>query len=93
MRVTWTEEAIDSFDEVCDFMAVRSERAAERFSAAAVDAVQQINEFPESGRMVPEHQNPRLREILLYRYRLIYRLSSDGIIIEAFLHASVRLKP
>lgn len=41
--------------------------------------------------MVPEHENPGLRQIRVGSYRLIYRLTFDGIHVEGFLHMSVRL--
>ncbi len=41
--------------------------------------------------MVPERENPRLREMLVEGYRLIYRLGADGITIEIVVHASMTL--
>ena len=40
------------------------------------------------GREVPEVQNPAIREIAVYSYRMIYRLNapSDQILIIAIIH-------
>jgi toxin ParE1/3/4 len=91
VKVTWTEEGIDSYDEVVEFLSERSLAHAGSLEVGVLKAVQQISEFPESGRMVPERENPRLREVLVEGYRLIYRLSADGITVEILLHASVTL--
>jgi plasmid stabilization system protein ParE len=40
-------------------------------------SVDRLQEFPESGRVVPERQDPQIREILLGSYRVIYRLREE----------------
>jgi plasmid stabilization system protein ParE len=39
-----------------------------------VAAVQRLNSFPESGRMVPERNTPEIREVIVPPYRVVYRL-------------------
>jgi plasmid stabilization system protein ParE len=44
--------------------------------------------FPASGRVVPEFENPDLREVLVEGYRVIYRVSQDyGILILTVVHS------
>ncbi len=40
--------------------------------------VAQLEAFPQLGRMVPEYQQPAVRELLYRQYRIVYRLLSDG---------------
>ena len=91
MDITWSDEAPDSFEGEYERRRVRSPRQAERFAAEVLDAVTRIERFPRSGRMVPEHQNPLLREIPIGRWRLMYRLSADGISIELLVPGTLRL--
>jgi len=42
----------------------------------------------ERGRIVPEFNRPSTRELFVFRYRLIYELSEDEVVIQAFLHGS-----
>jgi len=39
-----------------------------------VAAVQRLNSFPESGRMVPERNTPEIREVIVPPYRVVCRL-------------------
>jgi len=55
----------------------------------------QLARFPESERIVPEYNDPYLREVLVPPYRLIYRLQSgrDRVQIIAVVHSSRMLPP
>ncbi|MEO1256310.1 MAG: type II toxin-antitoxin system RelE/ParE family toxin [Bacteroidota bacterium] len=41
------------------------------------ERTQQLRRHPNSGREVPELDNPRIRELILGNYRIIYCLVSD----------------
>ncbi|MEX0783153.1 MAG: type II toxin-antitoxin system RelE/ParE family toxin [Dehalococcoidia bacterium] len=91
MNIIWTEEAIDSFEAAFEGLAARFPRSAAEFADKVTDGIQRLSEFPESAPMVPEFENPRFRQFRVGAYRMLYRISADGITIEAFLHWSVRL--
>ncbi|HEY2115527.1 MAG TPA: type II toxin-antitoxin system RelE/ParE family toxin [Candidatus Angelobacter sp.] len=38
------------------------------------------------GREVPEFQDPELRELLVYSYRIIYRVGTDEVLIASVIH-------
>lgn len=42
--------------------------------------------FPRSGRKVPEFDNEDMRELLVYSYRVIYRLAEPEVVIAAVIH-------
>lgn len=39
-------------------------------------AVEQLPAFPQSGRMVPEFQDPAIREVIHAPFRIVYRFQS-----------------
>jgi len=39
-----------------------------------VQGVERLASFPESGRVVPERNDPQLREVIVRPYRVVYRL-------------------
>ena len=45
------------------------------------------------GRIVPEFGDPALRELFVYRYRLIYRAEAQHILIVAIIHGARELMP
>ena len=51
-----------------------------------------LADFPESGRIVPEMNDPNFREIIPGNYRLIYRLRSGDVQIITVHHGARELK-
>jgi len=45
-----------------------------------------LSQFPESGRIVPEIDDPEIRERFVYSYRVIYRVETDRLLIVAVVH-------
>jgi toxin ParE1/3/4 len=46
-----------------------------------------LDSFPEIGRIVPEIDDPDIREVFVYSYRLVYQKTSAGVDILALLHS------
>jgi plasmid stabilization system protein ParE len=42
--------------------------------------------FPRAGRKVPEFDDENIRELIVYSYRIIYRLEGDAAVIAAIIH-------
>ena len=50
------------------------------------DRSEQLAEFPQSGRMVPEFERPDLRELIEGPYRIIYLVTAETIEVLAVVH-------
>jgi len=50
---------------------------AEAFAESLLAGIDRIRRFPESGRIVPEMSNIRIREIFLKKYRLFYFIKTE----------------
>lgn len=87
-RVIWTESAQRALDEVITYIAQDSPDRAPRVLIEALDVAGSLSTFPERGRVVPEIRDPALRETLVYKYRLLYRIREDRVVIRAFLHGA-----
>lgn len=79
----WTDPVLEDIEE----LAIATERYSSAYSVTLLREIRKQAErlllFPFSGRVVPEWDNPAYREvIILRRYRLIYRLEPDVIVIE-----------
>ncbi|MBQ10202.1 MAG: plasmid stabilization protein [Planctomyces sp.] len=87
-EVRWTPQALDDLEAVCLFIARDAPSFAEVFAQRAFDATDRLTEFPESGRIVSEMNDPNLRELLIGNYRLIYRLRSGDVEILTMHHGA-----
>ena len=87
-QVRWSPRAASDLEEICEYIARDSEHYASLFAARVVATVRRIQRFPESGRIVPEYQDPTLREALLGNYRIVYRLTPEAVEIAAICHGA-----
>jgi toxin ParE1/3/4 len=87
MNVLWTEQAQQDFARIYRQMEELSPRAGRDFAKLVVAARRRLADYPDSGRVVPEFEALRIREVIVGRYRLVYERFPDRIEVIA-LHPS-----
>jgi toxin ParE1/3/4 len=87
-RVGWTESAWQELEAAAQYIAQDSSYFASALIHEAWRAAQSLRESPNRGRVLPELNDTSIREIFVKRYRLIYELGSDRVIILSFLHGA-----
>ena len=90
-RVVWSPAALDDAEAVIAYIARDSAQYASAVARKLRDAARGLRDFPLSGRTVPELRDERVREKLVYSYRLIYRVEPAQVTIVAIIH--VRRSP
>src|SRR5262245_53931345 len=90
-KVRWTPQAANDLEAICLFIARDAPSFASVFAQQAFDVTDRLARFPESGRVVPEINNPSIREIILGKYRLIYRIRSGDVQILTVHHGAREL--
>ena len=88
MRVLWTRNALGHLTSIYEHIANDSPRYARRMVDRITSRSSQIATFPRSGQMVPEYEDPDIREVIEGSYRVIYTLASDEIRVLAVLHGA-----
>jgi addiction module RelE/StbE family toxin len=88
----WSPQSLDDLESIRAYIAQDSPVYADLVVRRLVAAVERLRGFPESGRSVPERNDPRIREILERPYRIVYRVLPGQVEIVMVFHAS-RLFP
>jgi addiction module RelE/StbE family toxin len=84
--VEWTDPAKQDLKSIHDYIARDSKFYAKKVSFEIVEKSEKLNIFPEIGRIVPEIGDPKIRELIIYSYRLIYEIFPEKIEILALIH-------
>lgn len=87
-RVTWTPQALDDLDAACAYIARDAPRVAEVFACRVFKVAERLEQFPLSGRIVPEMDVHHLREVIVGSYRLVYRLEQEEVEILTLYHGA-----
>jgi plasmid stabilization system protein ParE len=87
-RLRWSPRSVDDLEAIHDFIARDSSRYADLVSRRIVAATERLLQFPEIGRIVPEVGEPRLRELIVRPFRIVYRVRVDLVEIVTVFRGS-----
>jgi plasmid stabilization system protein ParE len=65
MQIVWSPQSLRDLRAIRDYIAIDSERYADLTIARIFSAVERLLDFPQSGRIVPERDDPEIREIIV----------------------------
>jgi toxin ParE1/3/4 len=84
--VKWSSVARADLKDIHAFISRDSKYYANQVANEIIDKSEQLELFPNMGRMVEEFNDPNLREIIIYSYRLIYQITSEGLEVVTIVH-------
>ena len=89
-QIIWSASAAQDVEAIVEFISRDSIFYASRVAQRIVAAVERCSTFPKMGRMVPEFEDDEaIREVIVYSYRIIYRLKANAIHVAAVVHGSL----
>ncbi len=88
VTVNWTVQAVNDLKSIYDFIANNSKRYADVQVNKILKSVELIKENNQIGRMVPEFQNDKIREIIKGNYRIVYLIVNQSQIDVVTVHHS-----
>ena len=79
-RISLSESAVRDLQEVRQsYDSQSAPEVGERLVREILACLDQLAEFPESGRVVPEFDQPWLRELVRPPFRVVYRLDGERV--------------
>ena len=58
-----------------------------------LESVEKLEQYPLSGRVVPELGDEKLRELIVGNYRVVYEVGSSAVTIQTVLHGARAFPP
>jgi toxin ParE1/3/4 len=93
VKVIWTDIAVEDLRLIHEYISKDSKFYAHHFIEKLIKRVDQLENFPKSGRVVPEFDSEIIRELIEGNYRIIYKISDQNNIgIIRVHHAARQLK-
>lgn len=77
MKVVWSPLALQRVQEIALFIATDQPKAAAKWVDNLFASVERLQEFPNTGRIVPELNTRSIREVIFGAYRVFYRVRND----------------
>lgn len=92
-KVIWSPDALDDLKSIFDYIAKDSPERAAIFIERLIEASDHLEEFPHSGRKIPEIDKPNARELIYGAYRIMYQIHEENIRISSVVHSARDWKP
>lgn len=92
-EIVWTLRATADLESIVEYIFRDSEFYATAVARELIAAARSLTTFVGRGRMVPEFEDPTVREIIVRRYRLIYRVKPERIEVLRIIHGAQRMPP
>jgi len=90
-RLRWSPRSVDDLEAIRGFIARDSSQYADLVIHRIVAAADRLTQFPEIGRIVPEVGEPRLRELIVRPFRVVYRIRPDLVEVVTVFRSSRQL--
>jgi plasmid stabilization system protein ParE len=81
-QLIWAPSARLDLKELALYIAESRPIVAARFVKQVFRIVEHLADFPESGRVVPEFDDPNIREVIRRPCRIVYRIKSQERTVE-----------
>ncbi|HEY3971547.1 MAG TPA: type II toxin-antitoxin system RelE/ParE family toxin [Candidatus Sulfotelmatobacter sp.] len=85
-RVDWSRRALQDIEAIAEYIGADSPTYAGIVVKKIVSATRTLKQFPRAGHKVPEFDDESIRELVVYSYRVIYRLQDKEVVIAAVIH-------
>jgi addiction module RelE/StbE family toxin len=91
VQIVWIKRAIQDLNEIADYIARNSPKYADLTVDQIFNRTQILKEHPEIGRIVPEINDSKIRELIEGNYRIIYEIKGSKLIEILTIHHSSKL--
>jgi toxin ParE1/3/4 len=91
VEIKWTQQSIEDINNIADYIAKDAVNFANLQVERIFERVEILKSTPLSGRIVPEINNLKIRELILGNYRIIYKVLNKRRIDILTVHHSARL--
>ncbi|MBU1170178.1 MAG: type II toxin-antitoxin system RelE/ParE family toxin [Proteobacteria bacterium] len=88
MKIQFTPTARKQFLSALSYIRRDKPSAAVNFRNRAEKILRRLEDFPESGRIIPEFPELSYREVIVSPYRFFYKIKADIIWVVAVWHSA-----
>ncbi len=88
MKIQFTPTARKQFLSALSYIRKDKPSAAVNFRNRAEKILKRLEDFPESGRVIPEFPDLSYREVIISPYRFFYKIKADIIWVVAVWHST-----
>jgi len=90
VQINWSLQAKEDLKDIAYYISKDSKRYAKRQVKKIKDHVKILNPHLRAGKMTPEFENPKVRELVEGNYRIIYYIANENRVDILTVHHGAR---
>ena len=87
-KITWSPSSLRDIELISQYISADSPDRAVLFVSRIIEITERLEQFPSSGRPIPEVDKQNYREIIYSTYRIMYKIEKDQILILNVIHSA-----
>ncbi len=91
-QVIWTEPALSDLNAIAEYIALDKPSAAINLVQKVFSSTDQLEQFPELGRKLPEFKKSRYLEVIVNPCRIFYRIEGDKVYMLYVMRSERKLR-
>ena len=91
-EVIWTNSALLDLKDIAEYIALDKVSAANKLVKTIINKTERLADFPESGRLLPELDADKYREIIVQPCRIIYYIENGKVFITHVMRSERQLR-
>ena len=92
-EVVWSFRAAADLESIVEYIFRDSEFYGRAVARELVAVARSLATFAERGRIVPEYEDSTVRQLIVRRYRLVYRVKPDRVEVLRIIHGAQQMPP
>ena len=85
--VKWSKTAMDDLRRIYNYISEDSVIYAKKVVEEIINKSDYLKAYPNIGRAIPELNNPGIRELIVYSYRMVYQVEREDVEILTLVHS------
>lgn len=86
MKIIWSPLSVERLADISGYIADNNHEASIKWVESVFQIIEQLEQYPESGRVVSEINKSNIRELIFRDYRIIYKIHQEEIYILTIRH-------
>jgi addiction module RelE/StbE family toxin len=87
-KIIWSPEAVADLTDIRAYIARDSDNYAAALIERILVSVDRLADYPNLGQRVPELDDAAIRQLIVDRYRVIYRVRKEAVDLAAIIHGA-----
>lgn len=87
-EIKWSKKEINNLKAIYEYISLDSESYADKYINRIIRKIEQLQSYPNLGRIVPEKNDDSIRELIIGSHRIFYKVGAKSVKVIRLHHSA-----